>query len=223
MSRLQILIADDHLVYREGMRALLAPDGAFEIIAEVASGDAALAEALRLDPDVVLMDLKMPGLNGIEATRRIREQRPQIRVLVVTMFDDDDSVFAAMRAGARGYLLKDADQEEIIRAIWAVQRGEAIFGPAVAARMIDYFSGFASRAHVQRGPDDDLGDLTERERQILALIAQGLSNAAIAARLSLSIKTVQNYVSSIFVKLQVEDRAQAMLRARDAGLGGRGG
>jgi DNA-binding NarL/FixJ family response regulator len=165
-SSVRILIADDHLVYREGMRALLAPDGAVEIVAEVGSGDQALAEALRLEPDVVLMDLKMPGLNGIEATRRIHEQRPQIRVLVVTMFDDDDSVFAAMRAGARGYLLKDADQEEIIRAIWAVQRGEAIFGPAVAARMIDYFSGFASRARAQRGATDETGDLTESERRI---------------------------------------------------------
>jgi DNA-binding NarL/FixJ family response regulator len=221
MSMVRILIADDHLVYREGMRALLAPDGAIEIVGEVGSGDEVVTEALRLAPDVVLMDLKMPGLNGIEATRRIHEQHPQIKVLVVTMFDDDDSVFAAMRAGAHGYLLKDADQEEIVRAIRAVQRGEAIFGPAVAARMIDYFSGFANRTRARPGADDDLGDLTERERQILTLIAQGLSNAAIAARLSLSIKTVQNYVSNIFAKLQVEDRAQAMLRARDAGLGGR--
>jgi DNA-binding NarL/FixJ family response regulator len=133
------------------------------------------------------------------------------------MFDDDDSVFAAMRAGARGYLLKDADQAEILRAIAAVQRGEAIFGPVVAARMVSYFSTMATQS--QQGAHVLHADLTEREYQILGLIAQGLSNAAIAARLTLSIKTVQNYVSNIFAKLQVEDRAQAMLRARDAGMG----
>ncbi len=219
MSAIRILIADDHLVYREGIRAMLAPDAALTIVGEAGGGDEVVAKAAQLQPDVVLMDLKMPGLNGIEATRRILAASPQIRVLVVTMFDDDDSVFAAMRAGARGYLLKDADHEEMVRAIQAVYRGEAIFGPAVAARIMQYFSGFAARAQARPEAAGLLPELTERERQILALIAQGLSNGMIAARLSLSIKTVQNYVSSIFAKLEVEDRAQAMLRARDAGLG----
>lgn len=218
MSAIRILIADDHLIYREGIRAMLSPESSIAIVGEVSSGTQVVSEAQRLQPDVILMDLKMPGLHGIEATRQNLASQPQIKVLIVTMFDDDDSVFAAMRAGARGYLLKDADRDEMLRAIQAVARGEAIFGPAVAARMIQYFTGFTNRQQTRVSGSDPFAELTEREYQILALIAQGLSNAVIAMRLSLSIKTVQNYVSGIFAKLQVEDRAQAMLRARDAGL-----
>jgi DNA-binding NarL/FixJ family response regulator len=221
MTPISILIADDHRVYREGMRAMLAPEDTLTIVGEAGNGEEVAERAVLLQPDVVLMDLKMPGLNGIEATRRILSERPQIRILVITMFDDDESVFAAMRAGARGYLLKDADQEEIVRAIHAVNGGEVIFGPAVASRVIGYFNGFAGQKSARPEAAGALAKLTDREHQILGFIAQGLTNGMIAARLSLSIKTVQNYVSNIFAKLEVEDRAQAMLRARDAGLGGR--
>ena len=159
----------------------------------------------------------MPGVSGIEATRQILHTSPHIRILVVTMFEDDHSVFTAMRAGAHGYVLKGARPEEMLRAIQAVGSGEAIFSPAIATRMLDFFSGLQPAAFPHALPE-----LTEREREILDLIAQGQSNAAIAKRLALSPKTVSNYVSNIFSKLQVADRAQAMLRAREAGLGERG-
>ena len=218
MGPTRVLIADDHRFYREGVRALLADARDVEVVGEAASGDEAIARAEALQPDVVLMDLKMPGLNGIEATRRIVGASPHVGVLVVTMYDDDDSVFAAMRAGARGYLLKDADQEDLLRAIQAVSRGEAIFSPAIARRLMGYFAalhaGGAGAASVAPFPD-----LTAREREILALIAEGRNNTMIAARLSLSLKTVQNHVSNILSKLQVADRAQAIVRAREAGLG----
>ncbi len=212
----RVLIADDHLFYREGVRALLASAAEIEIAGEAGTGDEVVARAAELKPDVILMDLKMPGLNGIEATRRIVAAQPQVGVLVVTMFDDDDSVFAVMRAGARGYLLKDADRDELLRAISAVHRGEAIFSPAIAQRMMGYFTG---RPQAPQGATAPFADLTEREREILALIARGHNNPAIAAQLALSVKTVQNYVSSILNKLQVADRAEAIVRAREAGLG----
>ena len=216
MTKIRILIADDHLFYREGVRALLAAEGDVVVVGEASSGDEAVARAAELAPDVVLMDLKMPGLNGIEATRQILGAQPQIAILVITMFDDDDSVFAVMRAGARGYLLKDADHDELMRAIKGVRQGEAIFGPAIARRMMQYFGGLRRAAPANADP---FPELTEREREILALIAQGHSNQAIAQRLVLSIKTVQNHVSNIFGKLQVASRAEAIVRARDAGIG----
>ena len=190
----------------------VAPD--IEIVGEAASGDEAIAQALALQPDVILMDLKMPGLNGIEATRRILHTSPRIGVLVLTMFETDETVFAAMRAGARGYLLKDVDQEDVIRAVKAVSRGDAIFSPAIAERLIHYFAALRPGA-----ADLAFPELTDREREILHLIAQGHSNSEIAERLLLRTKTVQNHVSNIFSKLQVADRAQAIVRARDAGLG----
>jgi len=214
MDPIRLLIADDHAFYREGVRTMLLGLPDMEVIGEAASGDDTIARAEALQPDVILMDIKMPGTNGIEATRRILHTSPHIKVLVVTMFEDDDSVFAAMRAGARGYLLKDVDQDELVRAVKAVTRGEAIFSPAIAQRMIHYFAALPQTASAIAFPD-----LTQREREILHLMAQGESNAAIAQRLTLSLKTVQNYVSNIFSKLQVADRAQAMIRARDAGLG----
>ena len=214
-ATIRVLIADDHLFYREGVRALLSSAPEIAIVGEAGSGEEVVARAAELKPEVILMDLKMPGLNGIEATRRILANQPGVGVLVVTMFDDDDSVFAVMRAGARGYLLKDADRAELLRAISAVQRGEAIFSPAIAQRMMGYFAG---RLRVA-GASEPFPDLTEREREILELIAKGHNNAAIAGQLSLSVKTVQNYVSSILRKLQVADRAEAIVRARQAGLG----
>lgn len=215
---IKVLIADDHAFYREGVRAFLSNTADVEVVGEANNGDEAVAKAADLAPNVILMDLKMPGMNGIEATRRIHETDQSVGVLVLTMFDDDASVFAAMRAGARGYLLKDADKDEVVRAIVAVERGEAIFSPAIAQRMIQYFSTAPSASSIKKQPGE-FSELTERELEILNLIAKGDNNNTIANKLSLSIKTVQNYVSSILTKLQVADRAQAIVRAREAGLG----
>lgn len=214
MEPIRVLIADDHAIFRRGLCALLNAVPGIEIIGEAATGDEAIAQASVLEPDVILMDLQMPGFNGIEATRRILRKSPHIGILVLTMFEDDDSIFAAMRTGARGYLLKGADQTEIVRAIKAVDSGEAIFSPSIAQWLMRYFAALKSSSTAQVFPE-----LTEREREVLALIAQGRSNPEIANRLVLSSKTVRNYVSNIFSKLQVADRAQAIILARDAGLG----
>ncbi len=218
MDTLRILVAEDHPLFRKGVISLLSSVPDFEVVGEATSGGEAVTRATQLQPDVVLMDLQMPGGNGIEATRAIVHESPSIRVLVVTLFEDDDSVFMALRAGARGYVLKDADEEELVRAIRAVGRGEAIFSPAVAERMLAYFAGSPLAAF----PPQAFPTLTEREREILNLIARGYPNPSIARELSLSTKTVGNYVSNIFTKLQVADRAQAMIRAREAGLGREG-
>jgi len=184
-------------------------------VGEAATGEDAIAQVTALAPDVVLMDIQMPGMNGIEATWRIRQVNPAIGIVVLTMFEDDDSVFAAMRAGARGYILKGADQAEMMRAIRAVASGEALFGPAIADRLLAFFAAKPST------PPAPFPELTNREREILNLIAAGHGNADIAGRLFLSPKTIRNHVSSIFSKLQVADRAQAIVRAREAGLGTR--
>jgi len=216
MGAIRVLIADDHAFYREGVRGMLRPlSDSFAIVGEASDGKEAVAQARALRHDVILMDLKMPGMNGLEATRQILAATPAVGILVVTMFEDDDSVFAAMRAGARGYLLKDADREELTLAIRAVARGEAIFSAAIAQRMIRYFAALPQDAAAITFPE-----LTEREREILHLMAQGLSNKLIANRLVLSLKTVQNHVSHIYSKLQVADRAEAIVRARESGLGG---
>ena len=218
METLRILVAEDHPLFRKGMISLLSSVPEFEVVGEAATGEEAVARAADLQPDVVLMDLQMPEVNGIEATRKILQESPSIRILVVTLFEDDDSVFMALRAGARGYVLKDADEEEMVLAIRAVGRGEAIFSPAVARRVIDFFTG--ARSEVERAvPARAFPELTGREREVLDLIAQGLSNPEIAGRLYLSPKTVRNHISNIFAKLQVADRAQAIVRAREAGLG----
>ena len=213
MEPLRILVADDHPVFRTGIKALLQATLEIELVGEATTGDSAVELAAQLQPDLVLMDIKMPGLNGIEATRQIVHTSPQIRVLVVTMFEDDASVFTALRAGARGYVLKDIDQDDLIHAIQAVGRGEAIFSPAIATRLIDYFA--APQVVV---PRDLFPTLTDREREVLMLIAQSHTNAEIGRQLMLTPKTVSNYVSNILGKLQVADRAQAIVRAHDAGL-----
>lgn len=214
MDTIRVLIADDHQLFRDGLKALLhsAPDT--EVAGEAATGKEAVQLAAESQPDVVLMDLQMPDMDGIEATRHIVHTSPHIKVLMVTMFEDDQSVFAAMRAGARGYVLKGAKHDEMLRAIRAVSSGEAIFSPSIAARMMDFFA--TSRSVI---PEKVFPDLTDREREILILIARGESNADIADALTISIKTVRNHVSNIFSKLQVADRAQAVIQAREAGLG----
>src|SRR5215211_7606855 len=220
MEHIRILIADDHPVFRFGLRALLNAMPDTEVVGEVTTGEAAIALATSAQPDVILMDINMPGMNGIEATRRIRETNPDIRILIVTMLEDD-SVFAAMRAGARGYMVKGAEPSEVLRAIRAIADGEAIFSPAIAERLIHYFATPPTAAsHATRSAEAPIfPDLTDREREVLALIAQGLTNNAIAERLILSPKTIRNYITEIFSKLQVADRAQAIIRARNAGLG----
>ena len=219
MDTNRLLIADDQQSFRDGLRALFQSVPDIEVVGEAASGAEAVALTEALQPDVVLMDIKMPGMNGIEATNRILTASPHISVIVLTMFDDDDTVFAALRAGARGYLLKGALKAEILRAIRAVTSGEAIFGPAIfgpaiARRLIQHFADLSATLPRQAFPE-----LTHREREVLALMAQHQTNPEIAERLSLSPKTVRNIASSIFTKLQVIDRAQAIIRAREAGLG----
>jgi DNA-binding NarL/FixJ family response regulator len=220
MERIRILLADDHLPFRDGLRALLRSEAELELVGETGTGDEAIAQATVLQPDVILMDLQMPGVNGIEATRRILAMSPHISILVLTMFEDDDSVFASLQAGARGYLLKGAPKAEIVRAIRGVSQGEAIFGPAIAKRLMQYFAMLKPQAHVRAtGAVPLFPELTDREQEILGLLAQHLTNAEIAEQLVLSPKTVRNHVSNIFSKLQVATRAQAIIRARDAGLG----
>jgi DNA-binding NarL/FixJ family response regulator len=214
VETLRVLIVEDHPMFRDGLRVLLTSLPATEVVGEAADGVTAVELALSLQPDVVVMDLDLPGLDGIDATRQIVSTSPHIGVLVLTMFDDDDSIFAAMRAGARGYLLKGDDHEKISVAIAAVHNGEAIFGPPIALRVIEYLT--APRPGV---PHEVFPGLTDREHQVLELIARGDANARIASQLGISAKTVRNHVSNIFNKLQVADRAQAIIRARDAGLG----
>lgn len=216
MASVRVLVADDHRLFREGLLALFATQPEIEVAGEAATGDEALSQAQALLPDVVLMDIQMPGLSGIEATRRLGQALPAVGVIMLTMLEDDDSVFAAMRAGARGYILKGADKAEVLRTIAAVARGEALFGPAIARRLMAFFSGPGPG---QAAAAPAFPALTEREREVLHLIAQGANNAAIAERLSLSPKTVGNHITNIFNKLQVADRAEAIVRARDAGLG----
>jgi DNA-binding NarL/FixJ family response regulator len=213
---IRALICDDHGPFREGMRALLTQAPDVEVVAEAADGHAAVTLADEHQPDVILMDLQMPGLNGIEATRRVIHTSPHIGVLVVSMFEDDESVFAAVQAGARGYLLKGARKAEVLRAIRSVAAGDVIFGPAIARRVLAYFSAPRSA-----GPVTGLPELTSREHEVLVLVEQHLSNPEIATRLGLRPKTVRNHISNIFTKLQVTDRTQAILRAREAGIGDR--
>jgi DNA-binding NarL/FixJ family response regulator len=214
-GRIRVVIVDDHPLMREGLRALVSSLADMEVVGEAGDGEAARREAQLTRPDVVVMDLHLPGVNGVEATRAVLRAVPTTRVLVLTMFEDDESVFAAMRAGASGYLLKGAEQDEIVRALRSVAAGQAIFGPTVARRIVDFFaSGNRDVPAPQPFPQ-----LTPREREVLDLIAAGRSNGTIARELVISPKTVSNHISAIFAALQVADRATAIVRARQAGLG----
>jgi len=210
---IRVLIVDDHPVYRDGLRGLIerAPD--LELVGEAETGVEAVTVAARTRPAIVLMDLRMPEMSGIEATRRIVQADAGVGVLVLTMSEDDDSLFAAMRAGARGYIPKDADAEELLRAIRAAALGEAIFGASIATRMMSFFAGGARSSNA-------FPELTERELEILEQIAAGRSNAEIGQRLAIAPKTVRNHVANVLNKLEVADRSQAIVRAREAGLGG---
>jgi DNA-binding NarL/FixJ family response regulator len=212
------LIVDDHAPFRSGLRNTLSDIEDIAVSGEAASGQQALATIAAQSPDIVLMDIQMPGLNGIETTRRLIDSAPQIGVIMLTMFDDDEYVFAAMRAGARGYLLKGANKNEIAHAIRAVAHGEAVFGPALARRMMGYFTDVARIMRNKTDPED-LPELTEREREVLDLLARGAGTSDIAAATNISEKTVRNHLSNIYGKLRVTDRVQAVLRARRAGLG----
>lgn len=208
---ISVLIAEDSAPFRTGLRALLGSAADLRLLGEAEDGLKAVEMAMALQPDVILMDVQMPGLNGIQATQRIVQGSPHIGIVMLTMFEDDESVFAAMQAGARGYLLKGALRNEVLTAVRAAAAGEAIFGPALARRMMQYFTQM-------KAPGTAFPELTEREREVLTLIAQGRSNSEIADGLVLSPKTVRNHITNIFDKLQVADRAQAIVRARDAGL-----
>jgi DNA-binding NarL/FixJ family response regulator len=210
----RVLIADDHVLFRYGLRTMLARIEGFEVVGEAATGEEAVKKAAEELPDIVLMDIQMPKMNGIEATRRVIAHNPGIGVVMLTMFGDDDSVFAAMRAGARGYVLKGADAEEVLKVVRAVDKGEVYFGPEIAKLILGFFS--APRA---APPLEAFPELTVREAEVLDLIAQGRGNTEITRRLYVSPKTVRNHISNIFTKLQVADRAQAIIRAREAGLG----
>lgn len=215
MTNIRLMIADDHKLFREGIKALLAVTNDIEIIGEAEDGDSVLKQARELEPDVILMDINMPGLNGIRATEQILEKQPQTRIIMLTMLEDDASIFLAMRAGARGYLLKGADPQEVLSVIRAVAEGQALFGPAIATRLMNYFKELSAKPIVSGTP---FPELTERELEVLRLISQGLNNQEIARKLFLSPKTIRNHITNIFSKLQVADRAQAIVRAREAGL-----
>jgi DNA-binding NarL/FixJ family response regulator len=212
VTALRVLVADDHPLFRAGLLTALRLSDSVEVVGEASNGNEAVAAALELDPDVVVMDLHMPDLNGIEATRRILAARPETGILVLSMLEDDESVFSAMRAGARGYLLKGAGADEIARAIEAVGRGEGMLSASIARQLIAFVAAPSA--------PEPFPELTARERELLDLIAQGWSNARIAEHFTLSTKTVRNHVSNILTKLRLHDRSQAIVRARQAGLGG---
>lgn len=211
---LRVVTADDHPMFLAGLRAVLQAADGIDLVGEATTAEQAIALAGELEPDVLVIDLHMPDVGGIEATRQICASRPETAVLVLTMVRDEDSIFAAVRAGARGYLLKGADESELLRAVRAVSDGEAIFGPGVAQRVLGFLT-----AAPRRPEDRAFPALTERERDVVGLIAEGLGNHAIAGKLGLSPKTVMNYVSNVFAKLHVTDRAEMIVRAREAGFG----
>lgn len=212
---IRIIVVDDHQLFREGLTALLDAAPGTEVVGQAGTGADALGQVEEAAPDVVLMDIMMPDMNGIEATRRLRADHPQVEVVMLTMLEDDDSLFAAMCAGAHGYILKGADKDEVLRTVRAVAGGEALFGPAIAQRLTTFFQ-YAEGEGISVAP---FPELTDREREVLDRIAEGLTNQQIAERLYISPKTVSNHISNVFAKLHIDDRAAAIVKAREAGLG----
>jgi DNA-binding NarL/FixJ family response regulator len=216
--KIRILVVDDHTLFREGLTALLQSAADIEVVGEASSGVEAIALAAELQPDIILMDIRMEHVNGIEATRRIRQEQPGVRVIMLTMVERDDSLLAALRAGAQSYILKGADKKQVLKTIYAVAEGEALFGPEIAQRLGDFFRGL-DVSLVSKTELALLAELSDREREVLDLMARSWNNQQIAAELHISPKTVSNHVSNIFNKLQVADRVQAIDKAREAGLG----
>lgn len=217
---IRLLVVDDHALFRGGLRALFSATPGIEIVGEAATGEAAVALADKTQPDIVLMDINMPDVNGVEATRKILRANPTIGVIMVTMLEDDASLFAAIRVGARGYVLKGAHHQELLQTVRAVASGHVLFGPSTASRIMGFFQEIEADLKPSL-PEEIFPELTPRELEVLELIAQGANNSQIAEQLVISDKTVRNHITSIFSKLQVADRAQAIVKARDAGLGGK--
>ena len=218
MTTISVLVVDDHTLFRDGLSAILTNVPDIEVAGEAGTGPEAIAQAKALKPNVILMDINLPEINGIEATQQVLAHHPDTKVVMLTMLEDDDSLFAAMRAGARGYILKGADKAEVVKTIRAVADGEALFGAAIAGRLTKFFQG-GHKSLQQSASNQPFPKLTEREREILTYIAQGKNNQEISQNLYISIKTVSNHISNIFNKLQVADRAQAIVAARQSGLG----
>jgi len=218
MTTIRVLVVDDHTLFRDGLSAILMNVPDIDVVGEAGTGREAVTQAETLVPDVVLMDISMPDLNGIEATQQVLAVKPDTGIIMLTMLEDNDSLFAAMCAGARGYILKGADKAEVLKTIRAVAGGEALFGPAIASRLTSFFQNSRGVAR-QNEVASFFPDLTDREREVLELIAAGENNQEIAQHLHISAKTVSNHISNVFNKLQVADRAQAIVKARQAGLG----
>ena len=218
MDSIRLLVADDHALFREGLMALFSSIEGFELVGEATSGEEVISLAEKVQPDVILMDINMPRIKGIDATRRILNTSPTIGIIMVTMLEDDASIFSAMRAGARGYVLKGAQHQELLQTIRAVADGQALFGPSIATRIMGFFNNQAANIKSDL-PGEVFPDLTPRELEVLELIAEGANNTQIAEKLVISDKTVRNHITNVFSKLQVADRAAAIIRARDAGLG----
>jgi DNA-binding NarL/FixJ family response regulator len=216
---IRLLIVDDHTLFREGLLAIFLTVSDIEVVGEAASGAEAVEKTQQSNPHVILMDIQMEDMNGIEATMRILEHQPNTKIIMLTMMEDSDSLFAAMMAGARGYVLKGADKSEVLRTIRAVASGDVLFGAAIANRVSDYFRNLSAASSTRSTPTTPFPELSERELEVLNLIARGLNNHEIALQLNITVKTVSNHISNIFSKLQVADRAQAIIKAREAGLG----
>lgn len=218
MTIIRVLVVDDHTLFREGMCAIFENVPDIEVVGQASNGHEAVTQVNSLLPDIILMDISMPDLNGIEATEQVLALKPDTGIIMLTMVENNDSLFAAMRAGAHGYILKGADKAEVLKTIRSVANGEATFGPAIATRLTSFFQSFKQKP-LPTEVSDPFPDLTNREREVLALITAGKNNHEIAVQLHISVKTVSNHISNIFNKLQVADRVQAIVKARNAGIG----